>query len=71
MDREPVDSSQIKAVGYNPKTKVLEIAFKEPETVVRYSGVPPGKFSALMAAESHGEYLSAKIKGKYKFRTLK
>ena len=71
MDREPVDSSQIKSVGYNARTKTLEVAFLSPEAVVRYAGVPPSKFASLMAAQSHGEYLSAKIKGKYKFRTLK
>lgn len=70
MEREPIDSTQIKAVGYDPKKKILEVQFLNIENVVRYYGVPPSKFDALMAAESHGGFLSDKIKGKYRFRTI-
>ncbi len=70
MDLEPIDSTQIKAVGYDPKRRTLDVRFKNIENLVRYYNVSPAKFDALMQAGSHGGFLSDRIKGKYRFRTL-
>ena len=67
MNRTPVDSSMIASIGYDPKTKTLEIEFasKKNPAVWQYKGVPSGEHSALMSAHSKGKYFLANIKGVY------
>jgi hypothetical protein len=47
-----VESSMIKAVGYDPETCILEVV---------YEGVPAEVYEGLMAAESKGRYMLAEI----------
>lgn len=55
-----VESSMIKAVGYDPETCILEVVFNNNQTY-RYEGVPPEVYEGLMAAESKGRYMLAEI----------
>lgn len=57
---KPVESSMIKAVGYDPETHVLEVVFNSNQTY-RYKGVPPEVYEELMAAESKGRYMLSEI----------
>jgi hypothetical protein len=61
MLRVPVISSNLKSVGYDPKSQTLEIEFLSRD-VWRYSNVPPEIHAALMNAPSKGTYFSAHIK---------
>lgn len=71
ITRQPVESSNIKAVGYDPATKVLEIEFlprqesNKETNVVRYNTVPQETYDALINAESVGRYFHNEIKGKF------
>ncbi|MCI0486401.1 MAG: KTSC domain-containing protein [Blastocatellia bacterium] len=56
----PVESSMIQAVGYDSKTRVLEVMFNSGQTYC-YEGVPPKVYKELMAAESKGRYMRAEI----------
>ena len=60
----PVESSNLKAVGYNEDTKTLYITFKQGATYM-YEGVPMTKAMGLMNASSHGTYFAANIRDDY------
>ena len=55
-----VESSMIRAVGYEPKTKILEVVFNSGRTYC-YEGVPPKIYKELMAADSKGQYMRSEI----------
>ena len=69
MERTPVSSSNISAIGYDPDSEVLEVEFING-AVYSYSGVPPGEYEGFMNAESKGRYLHASIKGRYSYAKL-
>ena len=49
----PVASSMIQAVGYDPKTRILEVVFNSGR-IYCYEDVPPNVYKELMAADSKG-----------------
>ena len=51
-----VESSMIHAVGYDAKTRVLEVVFNSGRTYC-YEDVPPRVYKELLAAESKGRYM--------------
>ena len=69
MERTPVSSSNISAIGYDPDSEVLEIEFTNG-AVYSYSGVPLGEYESFMSADSKGKYLHANIKGRYSYIKL-
>ena len=72
MNRTEVDSSQIKSVGYDEATLMLEVEFRYSGSVYTYFDVPKSEYDAMMAAESVGKYFNANIKGsgyKYELQT--
>jgi hypothetical protein len=60
----PIESSMIQAVGYDPKTHILEVVFNSGQTYC-YEGVPPKVYTELMAADSKGQYMRSEIIGVY------
>ena len=68
MYRRPVDSSLIRAVGYDLPSSVLEIEFAEGGRVYHYFDVPLSVYSELMAAESKGVYFNDHIKDMYNYQ---
>ncbi len=64
MERIPVQSSDLKSVGYDVLTQVLEIEFNSGG-IYQYFGVPQAVYDGLMSAPSHGKYFHAYIKDKY------
>jgi len=60
----PVESSMIRAVGYDPETHILEVVFNSGRTYC-YEDVPPEVRQELMTAESKGRYMRAAIIGVY------
>ena len=62
-----VESSNIKAIGYDSKKWILRIQFKAGEMNYDFKGVNPEKFQQFMEAESKGHFFFSKIKGKYQF----
>ena len=69
MERTPVTSSNIHAIGYDDDSQTLEVEFNNG-SVYQYAGVPQGEYEALMNADSKGKYLNANIKGRYTFVKL-
>ena len=53
MHRDPVDSSSINSVGYDPKRQILEVEFVDGD-VYQYFDVPQQTYEAFVQAESLG-----------------
>ena len=66
MERIEVTSSNLKAVGYDEATQVMEVEFHKGP-VYRYKGVPVDTYETLMRCDSPGAYFSMAVKGKYEF----
>ena len=60
MKRIPVKSSNLKSVGYDEKTTLLEVEFLD-DSIYQYSRVPKAVYLELMNAQSKGSYFSKNI----------
>jgi hypothetical protein len=69
MERTPVTSTDIRAVGYEAESQTLEIEFNTG-AIYQYSGVSPGEYEGLMASDSKGKYFHANIRNSYSFSKL-
>lgn len=67
---QPVDSSNIHSVGYDPETRHLHVKFKSGGAVYRYEGVAPEAHAQFVAADSKGKHFKANILGKFKHAKL-
>ena len=61
MDRDPVNSTSIRSIGYDPESEKMEVEFLKG-TVYTYSDVSEGVFNTLMTSESIGKAFSSLIK---------
>ena len=64
MRRKAVESSAIVSVGYDSKSKTLEIEFPSGH-VYQYLDVPASAHKALLNADSLGQFFNAGIKDCY------
>jgi hypothetical protein len=62
-----VESSSIRAMGYDEKSEELWIEFHSSPDPYVYFEVPPEVYSELERAESKGEYVNLMIKPDYDF----
>jgi hypothetical protein len=60
MERKPVDSSFIKAIGYDPKAGICEVEFST-SSIFRYP-LTPDDYAAFANAPSIGKHFHANIK---------
>ncbi len=70
MNRQFVQSSNLKSVGYDRETNVLEIEFHSGG-VYQYLNVPESVFKALLNAVSKGTYFHDNIKERYRYKRIK
>jgi len=66
MKRIPVNSSNLKSVGYDKLAKVLEVEFSHGG-IYFYKDVPENAAKALVAAPSVGKFFSSNIKNTFNF----
>jgi len=66
MERRPVSSSNLAAVGYDKSSKVLEIEFRTG-SVYQYRSVHPNTARGLFTASSKGKYVWKNVRGKYPY----
>lgn len=64
MEKQPVSSSNLAAVGYDQGSETLEIEFNNGR-VYQYYNVPAFVYESLLAAPSLGVYFNAEIKNAY------
>ena len=62
MERQSVNSSELRSLGYDLKSRTMEAEFTDGP-VYRYFNVPPEKYRQLMAAPSLGAYFNKNIRG--------
>jgi len=60
MERKRVNSSKIRAVGYDTKSQTLEVEFSDGKLLV-YTGVSPEVHRQFMAAPSATSFFEDKI----------
>ena len=70
MDRTPVRSSNIRSVGYDLASRMLEVEFHSGG-LYHYSGVPETIYQGFMQAASKGSYFQNHIKGRYPDREVR
>jgi hypothetical protein len=70
MERKRVNSSKIRAVGYDAKSQALEVEFSDGRLVL-YSGVSQEVHRQFMAAPSATSFFEDKIDENYSSRRLK
>lgn len=64
MKRNGVKSSNIRSVGYDGGTKVLEVEFSNG-AVWQYDDVPAVVYSEMISADSVGSYFARMVRGSY------
>ena len=69
LERQAVASSNLASVGYDLRTRVLEIAFKSGG-IYQYSGVGEATYQALMSAPSKGGFFARAIKNAFPYRRV-
>jgi lysyl-tRNA synthetase class 2 len=70
VERRPIRSSMIRALGYDPAASILEVEFAETGKVYQYFDVPFSVYDELMSAESLGAYFNEHIKDLYAYRDI-
>jgi len=69
MKLKPVESDMLDAVGYDAKSRVLEVIFSKGGRY-RYKEVPAFEYDGLMNAESIGQYMHKRIIGRYPYERV-
>jgi hypothetical protein len=69
VQRSPVESRAIVSAGYDPKTRTLELEWKNGR-VYQYLDVPEGTYAWLLRAPSKGAFFARMIDERYAFREV-
>lgn len=67
---EPVASSNLGALGYNPHKIILAVQFKTTGIIFHYAGVPVEVAAGFNSAESIGRYYIEHIRGRYQAQRM-
>ncbi len=70
MERKRVNASNIRAVGYDPRERVLEIEFSNG-SIYQYSGVSAEVHRRLMNAPSPGSLFSDSIEESFSAKRIR
>ncbi|HBB38225.1 MAG: hypothetical protein UV82_C0014G0031 [Candidatus Magasanikbacteria bacterium GW2011_GWD2_43_18] len=69
MERKPVQSSNLAAIGYDPLTETLEVEFTDG-SVYEYKNVSQFIYDELMNASSHGSYFNREISKSFPYEKI-
>lgn len=70
MERQEVKSSQIKSVGHDPSTNMMEIEFNGG-AIYQYSNVDQEEFDTFLKSESIGKHFGATFKNDARYPFVK
>jgi len=70
MERKRVNSSKIRAVGYDPQSQMLEVEFSDGK-LLAYHGVSPDVHRQFMATPSPTSFFEDKIDESYPSNRIK
>lgn len=65
MERQPVSSSSLASVGYDPGSETLEVEFVATGKVYEYYNVPQFMYERLVEASSIGQFFNTEIRNAY------
>jgi hypothetical protein len=63
MELKPVNSSNLRKIGYDPATNILIIVFNSGSTY-EFQNIPPDLYEDLINAPSIGTFFSKNIRNK-------
>lgn len=66
MQMQPVQSSMLSHVGYDPDTRELHVTFKDSGETYQYHDIAPQAHQAMMSAPSIGKHFNANVRAKAK-----
>ena len=69
-DMKPVNSSNLRSVGYKPMSETLTIQFHDGR-IYEYYHVPQHVYNGLMLAPSKGKYHHRYIKNSYPYKRIR
>ena len=69
MERISVSSSNIRSIGYDTESMMLEIEFNSG-AVYQYQGVPQAEYDAFLNSGSKGTHFNANIKNRFPYVKL-
>jgi KTSC domain-containing protein len=69
MIRQPVESSSVLSLGYDPANRALEVQFTSG-AVYRYLDVPTRVVEGLATAPSIGRYVARNVRSCYRYRRV-
>ncbi|HKY34711.1 MAG TPA: KTSC domain-containing protein [Polyangiaceae bacterium] len=61
MLRQVVDSQSLRSIGYDKRTRTLEVEFKSG-SLYRYANVPLAVWSDLLQAQSKGRFFQQHVR---------
>lgn len=64
MRHYPVTSSRISAIGYDSRSRTLEICFHD-KSIYQYQNVPERIFTVFLSVVSKGRFYDGVVKGKF------
>ncbi len=70
MDRKPVNAEKIKSVGYDEKTRTLEIEFRNG-SVMQYANVSRELHRKMLSASSIGSFFTDNIEENFSAKRLR
>ena len=70
MQRIPVFSSNIRSIGYDAQSALLEVEFSSSE-VYQYFNVPEHIYNSLINSSSRGQFLNDYIKYNYRYQKVR
>jgi hypothetical protein len=71
VERQTVESSLIRSVGYDLFTSILEVELGDERRLYQYFDVPYSIYCELMEADSKGAYFNESIKDSYAYQEVK
>lgn len=66
MNRDPVASSNLVSMGYDPDSETLEIEFRNG-TIYQYYNIPQALYEQFVTANSMGSFLNTHIRNAYPY----
>ncbi len=70
MNRTAVSSTNIRSIGYDPKSQTLEVEFNSGR-LYQYTGVPEALFERFMKAPSKGKFFAQYVRDRFRTRKLR
>lgn len=69
MDRNVVNSSMIKSIGYDKENSIMEVEFARGQ-IYKYSDVPSSIYYDVMQSDSVGKEFNRLVKGSFQFEKV-